>query len=153
MLTHQLIELSTYWLLADKTHMSNRCKQNSSCSDIVSYEGLRVPSEWRQSFLMWSTSFNLCVQYWRTKYNREDIALRRTNVWSHTLPDGTLSDVGVKNEDLAEQAITDSKANGDHRYFDNPYIKSQQLPEVGCYRIWLQVIRGVERKENERERI
>ncbi|EGG02426.1 uncharacterized protein MELLADRAFT_110177 [Melampsora larici-populina 98AG31] len=95
-LTHRLIDISSYWdgrmtacfgcvpltifvpawLLADKTHMANRRKQSSSCSDVVSYAGLRVPSEWRQSFLMWSTSFNLYLQYWRTKYHREDIALR-----------------------------------------------------------------------------
>lgn len=127
------------WLLADRTHMSNRRKQSSSCSDVVSYVGLRVPSEWRQSFLMWSTLFNMLVQYWRTKYNREDIALRRTNVWSHTLPDGSLSDVGAKNEDLAEQAITDSKANGDHRYFDNPYILGGAMeninPWTGRYQV------------------
>lgn len=104
------------WLLADRTHMSNRRKQSSSCSDVVSYVGLRVPSEWRQSFLMWST-----------------------NVWSHTLPDGSLSDVGAKNEDLAEQAITDSKANGDHRYFDNPYILGGAMeninPWTGRYQV------------------
>ncbi|EGG10599.1 uncharacterized protein MELLADRAFT_103279 [Melampsora larici-populina 98AG31] len=95
-LTHQLIDLSPYWdsrmqacfgyvpltifvqawLLADKTHMSNRKKQSTSCSDIVAYVGLRVPNKWRQSFLMWSTSFNLYVQYWRVKYGREDIAAR-----------------------------------------------------------------------------
>jgi hypothetical protein len=52
---------------------------------------------------------------------RYDIT-HRTNVWSHTLADGSLSDVGEKNVDLMEQAITDSKANGDHCYIDNPYI-------------------------------
>ncbi|EGG04165.1 uncharacterized protein MELLADRAFT_108720 [Melampsora larici-populina 98AG31] len=95
-LTHKLIDLAPYWdskmkacfgyvpltifvpawLLEDKNHMSNRRKQSSSCSDVVAYVGLKVPSEWQQSFLMWSTSFNLYVQYWRLKYGREDIASR-----------------------------------------------------------------------------
>ncbi|EGG08055.1 uncharacterized protein MELLADRAFT_105378 [Melampsora larici-populina 98AG31] len=95
-LTHKLIDLAPYWdnrmkacfgyvpltifvpawLLADKNHMSNRRKQSSLCSDVVAYVGLRVPSEWRQSFLMWSTSFHLYVQYWRSKYQQEDIAKR-----------------------------------------------------------------------------
>lgn len=63
----------------------------------------------------------------------------RTNVWSHTLPDGSLSDVGVKNEALMEQAIEDSKANGDHKYIDNPYIIGGALehmcPWTGKYQI------------------
>ncbi|EGG02535.1 uncharacterized protein MELLADRAFT_110117 [Melampsora larici-populina 98AG31] len=100
-LTQRLIDLSPYWdgrmtacfgyvpltifvpacLLADKTHMSNRRKQNSSCSDIISYVGLRVPNEWRQSFLMWSTSFNLYVQYWRVKYHLGG-ALEHVNPWT-----------------------------------------------------------------------
>lgn len=37
------------------------------------------------------------------------------------MPDGLLSDVGTKNEELWEQALADSKANGDHVYPDNPY--------------------------------
>ncbi|EGG02470.1 uncharacterized protein MELLADRAFT_91283 [Melampsora larici-populina 98AG31] len=156
------------WLLADKNHMSNRRKQSSSCLDVVAYVGLRVPSEWRQSFLMWSTSFHLCIQYWRLKYEREDIATRleehykivleikakyhdafapalrydiihRTNVFSHTLADGLLSDVGMRNEELVEQAITDSKANKDHWYFDNPYIIGGAMenvnPMTGRYQV------------------
>ncbi|EGF97572.1 uncharacterized protein MELLADRAFT_114229 [Melampsora larici-populina 98AG31] len=35
------------------------------------------------------------------------------NVWSHTLEDGSLSDVGTVNEELMEQAWSDSKANSD----------------------------------------
>ncbi|EGF99172.1 uncharacterized protein MELLADRAFT_94855 [Melampsora larici-populina 98AG31] len=192
-LTHQLVDLAPYWdnkmtacfgyvpltifvpawLLADKAHMANRKKQTNSCSDVLQYTGSRIPSEWRQSFLEWSTSLNLCVKYWRSKYNREDIALslekhyknvlemkakhheawapalrynitHRTNVWSHTLEDGSLSDVGTINEELMEQAWSDSKANGDHRYIDNPYIIGGALenmcPWTGKYQVGWDVI-------------
>ncbi|EGG01763.1 uncharacterized protein MELLADRAFT_110640 [Melampsora larici-populina 98AG31] len=92
--THQLIDLAPYWdnrmkacfgyvpltifvpawLLADKNHMSNRRKQSLSCSDVIAYVGLRVPSKWRHSFLIWSTFFHLYVKYWRLKYQQEEIA-------------------------------------------------------------------------------
>ncbi|EGG11778.1 uncharacterized protein MELLADRAFT_102205 [Melampsora larici-populina 98AG31] len=37
------------------------------------------------------------------------------------MPNGLLSDVGTKNEELWEQALADSKANNDNIYPDNPF--------------------------------
>ncbi|EGG03338.1 uncharacterized protein MELLADRAFT_109413 [Melampsora larici-populina 98AG31] len=141
-LTHRLINLAPYWdnrmklafgyvlltifvpawLLADKNHMSNRRKQSSLCSDVVA---LKYGREDIASRLEEHYKIVLAI---KDKYHKAFApALRynithRTNVFSHTLEDGELSDVGIKNEEIAEQAIADSKANGDHWYFDNPYI-------------------------------
>ncbi|EGG09896.1 uncharacterized protein MELLADRAFT_103925 [Melampsora larici-populina 98AG31] len=119
-LTHRLIDLAPYWdnrmkacfgyvpltifvpawLLADKNHMSNWRKQSSSCSDVVAYVGLRVPSEWRQSFLMWSTPFHLYVQYWRLKYQQEEIASRLEEHYKIVL------DIKAKNHDAFAPALS-----------------------------------------------
>ncbi|EGG02742.1 uncharacterized protein MELLADRAFT_109773 [Melampsora larici-populina 98AG31] len=88
------------WLLADKNLMSNWRKQSSSCSDVVAYVGLRVPSEWRQSFLMWSTLFHLNVQYWRMKYQQEEIASRLEEHYKIVL------DIKAKNHDAFAPALS-----------------------------------------------
>ncbi|EGG11436.1 uncharacterized protein MELLADRAFT_102400 [Melampsora larici-populina 98AG31] len=133
-LTHRLIDLAPYWdnrmkacfgyvpltifvpawLLADKNHMSNWQKQSSSCSDVVAYVGLRVPSEWRQSFLMWSTLFHLYVQYWRMKYQQEEIACRLEEHYKIVL------DIKAKNHDAFAPALRfqvgwDMISNGDEQ--------------------------------------
>ncbi|KAH9819143.1 hypothetical protein DFH28DRAFT_887379 [Melampsora americana] len=52
---------------------------------------------------------------------RYDIANRRS-VWEHRLPNGSMADIGVLNEDIMRQAITDSEFFKEDYHTDNPYI-------------------------------
>ncbi|EGG09967.1 uncharacterized protein MELLADRAFT_95190 [Melampsora larici-populina 98AG31] len=59
------------WLLLDKAHMSTKKTKIASCSsDVITYPGLPVLSEWRLSSAEWSKQFDLMVQYHRTIYNK-----------------------------------------------------------------------------------
>ncbi|KAH9820618.1 hypothetical protein DFH28DRAFT_884617 [Melampsora americana] len=52
---------------------------------------------------------------------RYDIANRRS-VWEHRLPNGSMADIGVLNEEILKQAITDSEFFKDDYNTDNPYV-------------------------------
>lgn len=57
---------------------------------------------------------------------RYEIA-HRQNVWAHRLPDGSMSDIGVRNEELVKKAIRESVRRTDTGFKDNPY-------QFGCER-------------------
>lgn len=57
---------------------------------------------------------------WPPAY-RYDIANRRS-VWEHRLADGTMADIGQRNEDVLKQALSDSEFFKDNLYPNNPYV-------------------------------
>ncbi|EGF97984.1 uncharacterized protein MELLADRAFT_84113 [Melampsora larici-populina 98AG31] len=69
-----------------------------------------------------------CYGKW-TPAMRYDIAHRR-NVWENRLPDGSMADVGMLNEELAERAKEDAKHFNDYKYIDNPYAFGNVMQNI-----------------------
>ncbi|EGG02893.1 uncharacterized protein MELLADRAFT_90489 [Melampsora larici-populina 98AG31] len=69
-----------------------------------------------------------CYGKW-TPAMRYDIAHRR-NVWENRLPDGSMADVGMLNEELADRAKEDAKHFNDYKYIDNPYAFGNVMQHI-----------------------
>lgn len=67
-----LLIMNKRWLSINANAVRSKNTKVSCTAELLVYNGTKVPSEWRMSFLDWTTAMRLWVRYWREAYPSEE---------------------------------------------------------------------------------